>query len=79
MKYKILIKNKKLRPQVKGEEASGTEAEESVDEGDEDEDEDEEEEDLQTKVKFWSPSKAGLKKEVSQGQHSLKHILNENK
>ncbi|KAG7231121.1 hypothetical protein INR49_027161, partial [Caranx melampygus] len=62
LKYKILIKNKKLKPQVKAEEASGTEAEESVDEGEEDE-EDEEDEDLQTKVKFWSPSKAGSKKE----------------
>ncbi|KAM7414826.1 hypothetical protein PAMA_019582 [Pampus argenteus] len=58
LKYKILIKNKKLRPQIKAEDTAG--AEES---GDEDEDEeDEEDEDHQTKAKFWSPRKAGSKK-----------------
>lgn len=75
MKYKILIKNKKLKPQGKAEEASGTEAEESVDEGEEDEEDEEEDEDLPSKVKFWSPSKAGSKKEVSEGENSLKHIF----
>ncbi|KAM9352195.1 1-phosphatidylinositol 4,5-bisphosphate phosphodiesterase zeta-1-like [Symphorus nematophorus] len=56
LKYKILIKNKKLRPQVK------TEAEESVDEGEDDEEEDDEEDEYQqTKAKFWSPRKAGSK------------------
>ncbi|XP_030280844.1 1-phosphatidylinositol 4,5-bisphosphate phosphodiesterase zeta-1 [Sparus aurata] len=54
LKYKILIKNKKLKPK--------TEAEESVDEGEDDEEEDdEEEEDQQPKAKFWSPRKAGSK------------------
>ncbi|KAI3371179.1 hypothetical protein L3Q82_023810, partial [Scortum barcoo] len=43
LRYKILIKNKKLNPEIKTEDAAGTEAEESVDE-DEDDDEDEEEE-----------------------------------
>uniref|UniRef100_UPI0037E9BA69 1-phosphatidylinositol 4,5-bisphosphate phosphodiesterase zeta-1-like n=1 Tax=Semicossyphus pulcher TaxID=241346 RepID=UPI0037E9BA69 len=61
LKYKILIKNKKLK--IRTEDAAGTEAEESVDEG-EDEDEDEEDEDLQTKAKFWSPRKAGPKAKV---------------
>ncbi|XP_029008712.1 1-phosphatidylinositol 4,5-bisphosphate phosphodiesterase zeta-1-like isoform X2 [Betta splendens] len=42
LKYKVLIKNKKLKPQIRAEEAAGTEAEESVNEG---EDEDEEEDD----------------------------------
>uniref|UniRef100_A0A8C4HCZ0 Phosphoinositide phospholipase C n=1 Tax=Dicentrarchus labrax TaxID=13489 RepID=A0A8C4HCZ0_DICLA len=55
LKYKILIKNKKLKPQIR------TEAERSVDE-DEDEEEDiEEEEDHQTKSKFWFLRKAGSK------------------
>lgn len=76
LKYKILIKNKKLKPQIKAEDASGTEAEESVDEGEEDDEEDEEDEDLQTKEKFWSPRKAGSKKEVSQGKISLKTHIN---
>lgn len=59
LKYKILIKNKKLKPK--------TEAEESVDEGEDDEEEDdEEEEDQQPKAKFWSPRKAGSKMKVSQ-------------
>ena len=61
LKYKILIKNKKLKPK--------TEAEESVDEGEEEEEEeedDEEEEDQQPKAKFWSPRKAGSKMKVSQ-------------
>lgn len=61
LKYKILIKNKKLKPQIK------TEGEESVDEGEEeDEEDDEEEEEQQTKTKFWSPRKAGSKAKVSQ-------------
>ncbi|KAL7401634.1 hypothetical protein ABVT39_002367 [Epinephelus coioides] len=59
LKYKILIKNKKLKPDIKTEGAAGTETE-SVDEG-EDEEEDEEDEDEQTRAKFWSPRKAGPK------------------
>ncbi|XP_019116417.2 1-phosphatidylinositol 4,5-bisphosphate phosphodiesterase zeta-1 isoform X1 [Larimichthys crocea] len=57
LKYKILIKNKKLKPHIK------TEGEESVDEGEEEEEEedDEEDEEQQTKAKFWSPRKAGSK------------------
>ncbi|XP_031138672.1 1-phosphatidylinositol 4,5-bisphosphate phosphodiesterase zeta-1-like isoform X2 [Sander lucioperca] len=63
LKYKILIKNKKLKPPIKTEDAAGTQAEESVDEGEEeeDDDDDEEDEDQQTKAKFWSPRKAGSK------------------
>lgn len=64
LKYKILIKNKKLKHQIKTEDAA--EGEESANEGEEEE-EDEEEEDHQTKAKFWSPRKAGSKKKVSQG------------
>lgn len=61
LQYKILIKNKRLKPQIK------TEAEESVDEGEEEEEEDDEEdEEHQTKAKFWSPRKAGPKVKVSQ-------------
>lgn len=61
LKYKILIKNKKLKPQIR------TEAEESVGEGEDDEEEDDEEdEDHQDKAKFWSPRKAGSKTKVSQ-------------
>ncbi|XP_078023926.1 1-phosphatidylinositol 4,5-bisphosphate phosphodiesterase zeta-1-like [Epinephelus lanceolatus] len=63
LKYKILIKNKKLKPDIKTEGAAGTETEESVDEG-EDEEEDEEDEDEQTRAKFWSPRKAGPKMKV---------------
>lgn len=68
LKYKILIKNKKLKRQIKTEDAA--EGEESANEGEEEEEEeeqDEEEEDHQTKAKFWSPRKAGSKKKVSQG------------
>lgn len=61
LKYKILIKNKKLKRQIKTEDAA--EGEESANEGEEEE----EEEDHQTKAKFWSPRKAGSKKKVSQG------------
>ncbi|KAK2842454.1 hypothetical protein Q5P01_012654 [Channa striata] len=64
LKYKVLIKNKKLK--AEREEAAGTEAEGYVDEGEDDdeeeEDEDEEVEDHQTKTKFWYPRKAGPKK-----------------
>ncbi len=61
LRYKILIKNKKLKNQNK------TDTEESVDEGEDEEEEDEEEdEDHQTKAKFWSPRKAGSKTKVSQ-------------
>lgn len=63
LKYKILIKNKKLKRQIETEDAA--EGEESANEGEEEEDE--EEEDHQTKAKFWSPRKAGSKKKVSQG------------
>ncbi|XP_006782669.1 1-phosphatidylinositol 4,5-bisphosphate phosphodiesterase zeta-1-like isoform X1 [Neolamprologus brichardi] len=58
LKYKILIKNKKLKHQIKTEDAA--EGEESANEGEEEEEE--EEEDHQTKAKFWSPRKAGSKK-----------------
>ncbi|XP_053175019.1 1-phosphatidylinositol 4,5-bisphosphate phosphodiesterase zeta-1-like [Scomber japonicus] len=57
LKYKILIKNKKLRPQIKTEDTTGLEESE-------DEEEDEEDEDQQTKAKFWSPRKAGSKKKA---------------
>uniref|UniRef100_A0AAQ5ZCP0 Phosphoinositide phospholipase C n=1 Tax=Amphiprion ocellaris TaxID=80972 RepID=A0AAQ5ZCP0_AMPOC len=61
LKYKILIKNKKLKRETKTEDAEG--AEESADEGeDEEEDEDEEDEDQQSKPKFWPTRKAGSKK-----------------
>nr|XP_020480370.1 1-phosphatidylinositol 4,5-bisphosphate phosphodiesterase zeta-1-like [Monopterus albus] len=59
LKYKILIKNKKLKPQIKTEDAAGTEAEESVDES---QDDDEEDEDYQNTAKCCSPRKAGPKK-----------------
>ncbi|XP_041651243.1 1-phosphatidylinositol 4,5-bisphosphate phosphodiesterase zeta-1-like [Cheilinus undulatus] len=66
LKYKILIKNKKLK--FRREDAAGTEAEESVDEGEDEEEDEEEDEDHQTQAKFWSPRKAGpkvrLKKKV---------------
>ncbi|XP_077939014.1 1-phosphatidylinositol 4,5-bisphosphate phosphodiesterase zeta-1-like [Gasterosteus aculeatus] len=65
LKYKILIKNKKLKNHVEAESASGTEAEESVDDAEdeeEEEDEDEEEEEeRQSKAKFWLPRKAVAK------------------
>ncbi|XP_038562734.1 1-phosphatidylinositol 4,5-bisphosphate phosphodiesterase zeta-1-like isoform X2 [Micropterus salmoides] len=60
LKYKILIKNKKLKPQIKMDTA-GTEAEESVDEGEDEEDDDDEEEDHQSKATFWASRKAGSK------------------
>ncbi|XP_069384789.1 1-phosphatidylinositol 4,5-bisphosphate phosphodiesterase zeta-1-like isoform X1 [Paralichthys olivaceus] len=60
LKYKILIKNKKLKNKAEG--ASGTEIEESVDEGEDGDEEDEEDEDFQTTSKFWSARKAGPKK-----------------
>uniref|UniRef100_A0A3Q1K126 Phosphoinositide phospholipase C n=1 Tax=Anabas testudineus TaxID=64144 RepID=A0A3Q1K126_ANATE len=60
--YKVLIKNKKLKPQIQTEETAGTEAEESVDEGEDDEEEDDEDEDHLTKAKFWSPRKTEPKK-----------------
>ncbi|XP_077567745.1 1-phosphatidylinositol 4,5-bisphosphate phosphodiesterase zeta-1-like isoform X1 [Stigmatopora nigra] len=64
LKYKILIKNKKLKPRARIEGVSGTEAEYSADEGEEEEEEEEEdeEEDQQSRSKFWSPRKAGSKK-----------------
>lgn len=65
LKYKILIKNKKLKPQIKMDTA-GTEAEESVDEGEDEEDDDDEEEDHQSKATFWASRKAGSKIKVSQ-------------
>lgn len=59
LKYKILIKNKKLKAR--------SEAEESIDEGEEeDDDEEEEEEEQQAILKFWSPRKSGSKKKVSE-------------
>lgn len=65
LKCKILIKNKKKKPRIKTEQAT----EESADEGEEDYDDledEEDDEDHQTKTKFWSPRKAGPKKEVSE-------------
>ncbi|XP_047195932.1 1-phosphatidylinositol 4,5-bisphosphate phosphodiesterase zeta-1 [Hippoglossus stenolepis] len=62
LKYKILIKNKKLKPQNRAEDASGTEIEESVDESEDDDEEDEEDEEFQSTSKFWCPRKAGPKK-----------------
>uniref|UniRef100_A0A3P9KUI0 Phosphoinositide phospholipase C n=1 Tax=Oryzias latipes TaxID=8090 RepID=A0A3P9KUI0_ORYLA len=62
LKCKILIKNKKKKPRIKTEQAT----EESADEGEEDYDDledEEDDEDHQTKTKFWSPRKAGPKKE----------------
>ncbi|XP_061826272.1 1-phosphatidylinositol 4,5-bisphosphate phosphodiesterase zeta-1-like [Nerophis lumbriciformis] len=66
LKYKILIKNKKLKPRAKVEGVTGTEADESGDEGEEEEEEEEEEEDddLQSRLKFWSPRKIVKKKKV---------------
>lgn len=66
LKYKVLIKNKKLKPQIRTEEAAGTEAEESADEGEDDDEEDEEDQDQQTKAKLWPPRKVEAKKKVSQ-------------
>lgn len=74
LKYKILIKNKKLKPKIKTEDAAGTEAEESVDEGEDEDEDDEEDEDHTTKAKFWSPRKARSKTEVSQlDLRNIKH------
>lgn len=61
LQRKILIKNKKLKPQIKTEDAA--EAEDSADEC---EDEEDEEENHQTKARFWSSRKAGSNKKVSQ-------------
>ena len=69
LKYKILIKNKKLRPQIKTEDTTGLEESE-------DEEEDEEDEDQQTKAKFWSPRKAGSKKKVSQSEQIRQSLKN---
>lgn len=71
LKFKILIKNKKQRPQSKGEDVTETDIEESAEEEDEDEEEEEEEDEEEkskAKVKFWSPTKTqkGPKKKVSQ-------------
>ncbi|KAM4554328.1 1-phosphatidylinositol 4,5-bisphosphate phosphodiesterase zeta-1-like [Fundulus diaphanus] len=67
LKYKILIKNKKLKSQFKAEDRA--EGEESADEGEDGDDEEEEveedeeeDEGHQTKAKFWSSRKAGSKK-----------------
>ncbi|XP_068459136.1 1-phosphatidylinositol 4,5-bisphosphate phosphodiesterase zeta-1-like isoform X2 [Clinocottus analis] len=72
LKYKILIKNKKLRAHIETEGASGTEAEESVDEDEDEEDDNEEEEEgHQTKTKFWTTRKAGSpmkKKKVAEAE-----------
>lgn len=60
LKFKILIKNKKQRPQSKGEDVTETDIEESAEEEDEDEEEEEEEDEEEkskAKVKFWSPTK----------------------
>lgn len=63
LKHKILIKNKKLKPQIKTEDAA--EAEDSADEC-EDDDEEDEEENHQTTARFWSSRKAGSNQKVSQ-------------
>ncbi|XP_008277151.1 1-phosphatidylinositol 4,5-bisphosphate phosphodiesterase zeta-1 [Stegastes partitus] len=62
LKYKILIKNKKVKPETKTEEPSGSERSADEVEDDEEEDEEEEEEDHQSKAKFWRSRKAGPKK-----------------
>ncbi|XP_071382007.1 1-phosphatidylinositol 4,5-bisphosphate phosphodiesterase zeta-1-like [Centroberyx affinis] len=59
LKYKILIKNKKLRPHSETEEIAGREESE-----DEEEDDEEEDEEPLTKSKFWSPKKTGSKKKA---------------
>ncbi|XP_037538914.1 1-phosphatidylinositol 4,5-bisphosphate phosphodiesterase zeta-1-like [Nematolebias whitei] len=69
LKHKILIKNKKLKPQIKTEDAA--EAEESADECEDEEEEEDEEENHQTKARFWSSRKAGLNKKVSQALSNL--------
>ncbi|XP_054632958.1 1-phosphatidylinositol 4,5-bisphosphate phosphodiesterase zeta-1-like [Dunckerocampus dactyliophorus] len=66
LKYKILIKNKKLKPRAKIE--ARTEADESGDEGEEEEEQEEEEEeedDQPSKARFWSPRKTASKKKVN--------------
>ncbi|XP_041852277.1 1-phosphatidylinositol 4,5-bisphosphate phosphodiesterase zeta-1-like isoform X2 [Melanotaenia boesemani] len=63
LKYKILIKNKTLAPQIKKDDTAG--AEESASEGEYDDDEKEEnkeDENRQTKGMFWCTRKAGTKK-----------------
>nr|XP_057931618.1 1-phosphatidylinositol 4,5-bisphosphate phosphodiesterase zeta-1-like [Doryrhamphus excisus] len=61
LKYKILIKNKKLKPRAKME--AGTEGNETGDEVEEDgEEEEDDDDDQQSKAKFWSPRKTGSKK-----------------
>ncbi|XP_017160596.1 1-phosphatidylinositol 4,5-bisphosphate phosphodiesterase zeta-1 isoform X2 [Poecilia reticulata] len=61
--YKILIKNKKLKSQIRREDKTEDSADEGEDADDED-DEDEEDEDdsIQPKAKFWSPRKMSSKK-----------------
>ncbi|XP_032379687.1 1-phosphatidylinositol 4,5-bisphosphate phosphodiesterase zeta-1 isoform X2 [Etheostoma spectabile] len=76
LKYKILIKNKKLKPPIKTEDAAGTQAEESVDEGEGEEEEDDlEDEDQQTKAKFWSPRKAGSKTKKKKVAKALSDLV----
>ncbi|KAM3869903.1 LOW QUALITY PROTEIN: 1-phosphatidylinositol 4,5-bisphosphate phosphodiesterase zeta-1-like [Diretmus argenteus] len=58
LKYKILIKDKKLRPHSETVDTVGKEREES----EEEEDEEDDDEESPTKSKFWSPRKTGSKK-----------------
>ncbi|XP_056138285.1 1-phosphatidylinositol 4,5-bisphosphate phosphodiesterase zeta-1-like [Lampris incognitus] len=71
LKYKILIKNKKLKPRsetediVAGREGEGVVSEEEEeDEEEEGEDEEVDQERLQSRLKFWSPRKKEQKKAV---------------
>ncbi|XP_014906929.1 1-phosphatidylinositol 4,5-bisphosphate phosphodiesterase zeta-1-like isoform X2 [Poecilia latipinna] len=61
--YKILIKNKKLKSQIRREDKTEDSGDEGEDADDEDDEDDEDEEDsIQPKAKFWSPRKMSSKK-----------------
>ncbi|CAL8359523.1 unnamed protein product [Lota lota] len=65
LKYKILIKNKKIRAPSEAKEAASREADESEEEEEEEEGEEgEQDEGSQGQSKFWSPRKLVLKKKV---------------
>lgn len=64
--YKILIKNKKLKSQIRREDKTEESADEGEDADDEDEEDDDDDDDsIQSKTKFWSPRKMSSKKKVS--------------
>ncbi|XP_032437521.1 1-phosphatidylinositol 4,5-bisphosphate phosphodiesterase zeta-1-like [Xiphophorus hellerii] len=61
--YKILIKNKKLKSQIRREDKTEESADEGEDADDEDEEDDDDDDDsIQSKTKFWSPRKMSSKK-----------------